>query len=98
LIGSVNAERLARDPELEWMHARKDERHDLVERHAVILTDLWQKINEHRRFCHSWQHMKERKLSAMTILLLLLFIALAYAGISGRGVTDSRDTRFSLWR
>jgi hypothetical protein len=42
--------------------------------------------------------MKERKLSAMTILLLLLFIALAYAGISGRGVTDSRDTRFSLWR
>jgi hypothetical protein len=33
----------------------------------------------------------------MVIILLLILIALAYAGYTGRGVTDSRDARFSLW-
>jgi hypothetical protein len=33
----------------------------------------------------------------MVIILLLILIALAYGGYTGRGVTDSRDARFSLW-
>src|ERR1700716_1263264 len=79
------------------MHARKDEGHDLVERHAAILADGWQKINDHRHFCHSWQDLVQHRLSAMAIILLLVLIALAYGGYTGRGVTDSRDARFTLW-
>ena len=33
----------------------------------------------------------------MAIILLLILIALAYGGYTGRGVTDSRDARFNLW-
>jgi hypothetical protein len=79
------------------MHTGKDQRDDFVERHSDILADPWQKINERRLFCHSWQDLNQRRLSAMAIILLLVLIALAYGGYTGRGVTDSRDARFSLW-
>jgi hypothetical protein len=63
---------------------------------AAILAESWQKINERRHFCHSWQDLVQRRLSAMAIILLLVLIALAYGGYTGRGVTDSRDARFTL--
>jgi hypothetical protein len=79
------------------MHSGKDQSDDFVERHPVILTDGWQKINEWRHFCHSWQDLIQRSIPAMALILLLVLIALAYGGYTGRGVTDSRDARFSLW-
>jgi hypothetical protein len=32
----------------------------------------------------------------MTIILIVFLIALVYGGLTGRGVTDSRDPRYSL--
>jgi hypothetical protein len=71
---------------------------DVADGHAKHAAAGWQKFDEH---CHSsqlWQDYDARKISAMMILILLvLFIGLALAGIYGLG-TDSRDPEYSLWR
>ncbi|GAA3815136.1 hypothetical protein CSO01_37670 [Cellulomonas soli] len=40
----------------------------------------WQKINEERQFCHSWRILAGRRLSAMTIVWIVL-ATLALVGV-----------------
>jgi hypothetical protein len=42
-----------------------------------------------------WQDHDERKITAMMVILLMLFILITFAGIYGFG-TDSRDPEYSL--
>jgi len=43
------------------------------------------------------QHLDQRIISAMTIFLLLVLLALVVAGLTGWGVADTRDARYTLW-
>ncbi|HET9421062.1 MAG TPA: hypothetical protein VFO49_07990 [Nocardioides sp.] len=47
---------------------------------ADSLQRFWQKINGECHFCHWWQKLKQRMITAMTFLLILL-VALAVAGV-----------------
>jgi len=65
---------------------------------TYILKNSWQKINETRHFCHSWQDLNQRRLTAMAIILFLIVLTLVgYAGITGIGAADSRDPEWSLF-
>jgi hypothetical protein len=67
---------------------------------------VWQKINEPWLFCHSWRDLNQRMITAMTFLMILLFVvvALSVASVAlivrdGRGpqrlpVSHFEDARF----
>ena len=63
-----------------------------------MIVQVWQKINESRHSCHSWQQVEERIVSAMVILLLVLvlFLSAGVASLLGR-TPDTRDHRVALW-
>jgi hypothetical protein len=50
--------------------------------HETTLAHPWQEINARRHFCHSWQDLHERMIAAMTVLLLLIVLAVAFAGLA----------------
>ena len=55
----------------------------------------WQDFNEHCHLSQLWQDHDERRITAMMLILLMLFVLMALAGIYGLG-TDSRDPEYSL--
>jgi hypothetical protein len=55
----------------------------------------WQDFNEHCHLSQLWQDHNERRITAMMVILLVLFVLVALAGIYGFG-TDSRDPEYSL--
>jgi hypothetical protein len=57
--------------------------------------DGWQDFNGHCHLSQLWQDHDERKITAMMLILLMLFVLVALAGIYGFG-TDSRDPEYSL--
>jgi hypothetical protein len=59
------------------------------------MPDGWQDFNEHCHLSQLWQDHDERKITAMMLILLMLFVLMALAGIYGFG-TDSRDPEYSL--
>ena len=59
------------------------------------MPDGWQDFNEHCHLSQLWQDHDERRIAAMMVILLMLFILMALAGIYGFG-TDSRDPEYSL--
>ena len=56
---------------------------------------VWQDFNVHCRLSQLWQDHGERRITAMMVILLVLFVLMALAGIYGLG-TDSRDPEYSL--
>lgn len=59
------------------------------------MPDGWQEFNGQCLLSQLWQNHGERRITAMIVILLMLFIGLALAGIYGLG-TDSRDPEYSL--
>lgn len=59
------------------------------------MPDVWQDFNVHCHLSQLWQDHGERRITAMMVILLVLFVLMALAGIYGLG-TDSRDPEYSL--
>ena len=54
VLGAVDPEDLAEDPELEWCDGFLHEDGDGA-KHAPSVAQSWQKMIVHRQFCHSWR-------------------------------------------
>ena len=59
------------------------------------MPDAWQDFNVQCHLSQLWQDHGERTITAMMMILLVLFVLMALAGIYGLG-TDSRDPDYSL--
>ena len=74
VLGAVDPERLAQDPQLERSDAVEGD-HGHIGQHPTTVAAVWQKINAGRLFCHWWQESAQSMISAMTIALILLLLA-----------------------
>ena len=80
VVGAVDPEGLAQDPELEGRHAVEGEDGDIGQ-HPDSLAAGWQQINAHRLFCHWWQDCYESMITAMTTVLVLLLLIAALGAL-----------------